>query len=126
MKSVVISIVIALAIVAGSVAYGNHMHKVSDTLISINDKLIEEIDGENYEQAENVLENAIMYIESNRTMLSAMDNHESIDKIELNIYELYEYIKGEEKTDALSKCRMLGVLYKHLPKDYELKLENIL
>lgn len=126
MKSVVISIFIAISIVIGSVAYGNHMQKVSDTLVSLNDGLISEIYKENYSAAEDILDNIMEYINSQRTVLSVTDDHEVLNKIEININELYSYIKGEQKIDALSKCGGLKALFEHLPNNYELRLENIL
>ena len=96
MKGVIASAVIAVVIVAGSVAYTNHIDKVSRDLGEINDRVM-----------------AFLY-------------DEDFDKIEMNISEVEGYINGGEQTDAVSHCRVLGFLFEHLPKNYKFKLENIL
>lgn len=126
MKGVVISAVIAVLIVLGSIAYTNHIESVSNELGEINDAIIEALTSENYVQAAVHTKELNDYLDSHRAILEATGNHEEIDKIEMNISELSEYIEGEEKTDALSNCRVLDFLFGHLPKNYELKWENVL
>ena len=79
-----------------------------------------------YESAGDEIENLVQYLDENRTVLAATGNHEDFDKIEMNISEVEGYINGEEQTDAVSHCRVLGFLFEHLPKNYKFKLENIL
>ena len=126
MKSVVMATVIAVLIVAGSIWYESGIHRVSDDLFSMNEGVKTALEDNDFEGAREKMDNIYLYLDKKRAALSATDNHEAIDKIELSLNELYEYIKGGHKTDALSKCSMLEFLYKHLPKDYEMKLENIL
>ena len=59
-------------------------------------------------------------------MLAATGNHEEIDKIEITIAELKEYILQHSKADALAHTEALNVLFRHLPKNYKLRTENIL
>lgn len=126
MKSLVISLVIAITIVGASILYQAHLNSVSKELISKNDKIEESIKKGDYIAAKNLTDESMAYLEKQRTILAATDNHEVLDKIEMNLNELYEYIKGSQETDAMSKCSVLRFLYEHLPKNYELKLENIL
>ena len=126
MKGVIISGVIAILILIGSIAYTNHIENVSEELSDINKVIIEAITAENYSKASSSAKELNDYLDSHRAILEATGNHEEIDKIEMNISELVEYIDGGEKTDALSNCRVLDFLFDHLPKNYEMKLENIL
>lgn len=126
MKSLIISLVIAIAIIGSSIFYQAHLNSVSKELISKNDKIEESIKKGDYIAAKNLTDDSMAYLEKQRTILAATDNHEVLDKIEMNLNELYEYIKGSQETDAMSKCSVLRFLYEHLPKNYELKLENIL
>ena len=116
MKGVIASAVIAAVIVAGRVAYTNHIDKVSRELGEINDRVMAFLYDGDYESAG----------DENRTVLAATGNHEDFDKIEMNISEVEGYINGGEQTDAVSHCRVLGFLFEHLPKNYKFKLENIL
>lgn len=126
MKGIVISAVIAVLIIWGSIAYTNHIGSVSSELGEINDTIIDALTSENYAEASEYVGKLNEYLDSHRAILAATGNHEEIDKIEMNISELSEYIDGEEKTDALSNCRVLDFLFEHLPKNYELKWENVL
>lgn len=126
MKGVIISAVIAALIVWGSIAYTNHIECVSNELGEMNGSIINALTEENYNEASERVEKLNSYLDSHRAILAATGNHEEIDKIEMNISELTEYIEGEAKTDALSNCRVLDFLFEHLPKNYELKWENVL
>ena len=126
MKSFITSLVIAAFIVAGSIAYGMHIDNVSSELVSINTRLIDTLEADDFEEAEEIVDEVKTYFDKKRAMLGATDNHEVLDKIEINIQELLSYVEGRQKADALSHCRVLGYLYEHLPKNYKLKFENIL
>lgn len=126
MKGVVISAFIAVLILIGSMAYTKHMDSVSRELGEINDKVIEAINDEQYNTAAEYVNELIDYLDRHHAVLAATGNHEDIDKIEMNISELYSYVEGGEKTDALSNCRVLDFLFEHLPQNYKMKLENVL
>lgn len=126
MKGVIISVFIAVCIVVGSVAYTSHIGKVSDELGKINDEIMVCLDSEDYEQAAEKIKQLTDYLDKKRTLLAATGNHEEFDKIEMNISEMLGYTDGEKQTDAISRCKVLSFLFEHLPKNYEMKLENIL
>lgn len=126
MKSVVVSVIIAVIVIAGSLFYTRSLEKVSGELIEINKQVSERIEAEDYSGANSEIERLTEYLDSRRAVLDAIGNHEEMDNIEMNLSELEEYTKGEKKTDALSRCRVLNFLFEHLPLNYKLKLENIL
>ena len=88
MKGVIASAVIAAVIVAGSVAYTNHIDKVSRELGEINDRVMAFLYDGDYESAGDEIENLVQYLDENRTVLAATGNHEDFDKIEMNISEV--------------------------------------
>lgn len=126
MKSVVVSVIIAVIVIAGSLFYTRSLEKVSGELIEINKQISERIEAEDYSGANSEIERLSAYLDSRRAVLDAIGDHEEMDNIEMNLSELEEYAKGEKKTDALSRCRVLDFLFEHLPLNYKLKLENIL
>lgn len=126
MKSVVVSVIIAVIVVAGSLFYTRSLERVSGELIEINKQISERIEAEDYSGANSEIERLTEYLDSRRAVLDAIGDHEEMDNIEMNLSELEEYAKGEKKTDALSRCRVLNFLFEHLPLNYKLKLENIL
>ena len=81
MKGVIASAVIAAVIVAGSVAYTNHIDKVSRELGEINDRVMAFLYDGDYESAGNEIEKLVQYLDENRTVLAATGNHEDFDKI---------------------------------------------
>lgn len=126
MKGVIISVCIAAVIVAGSIAYTNHMESVSQELAEINERIMEYLEDMDYDEAHGETERLMEYLDKNRTILAATGNHEELDKIEMNISEMSGYINGKQQTDAISRCKVLDFLFEHLPKNYQMKLENIL
>ena len=76
MKGVIASAVIAVVIVAGSVAYTNHIDKVSRDLGEINDRVMAFLYDGDYESAGDEIEKLVQYLDENRTVLAATGNHE--------------------------------------------------
>ena len=66
------------------------------------------------------------YVDEKKLSLAIIMDHTDLDKIEMGIAELKGYIEGEIKTDALAKCNSLDVMIRHMPKNYKLKIENVL
>ncbi|MGN0148687.1 MAG: DUF4363 family protein [Clostridia bacterium] len=126
MRSVVISAVLAVVIIAGSLMYTNNLEKVSRELSYINEQVAECLERDDYTGAEAGVERLSAYLDRKRAMLDAIGNHEEMDKIEMNISELAEYTRGKQKADALSRNHVLDFLFEHLPLNYKLKFENIL
>lgn len=126
MRSVIISTVIAVVMVTGSILYTNNLDNVSAELIKINEQIGESLKAEDFESANADIAKMRDYLEKKRSVLDATGNHTEMDNIEMNIFELLEYSKEGQKADALSKNRVLGFLFEHLPMNYKLKWENIL
>ena len=126
MKGVIVSLFIAAALIAGSIAYTNHIDNVSQQLGKINGQIMQSLENGDFDIAGDGIKRLGEYLDKNRTVLAATGNHEEFDKIEMNISELTAYTDGMHQTDAISSCRVLSFLFEHLPKNYEIKLENIL
>ncbi|MCD8391195.1 MAG: DUF4363 family protein [Firmicutes bacterium] len=126
MKSVIVSACIAVLIVASSIACELHINTVSQKLLSINERVTQAVEDENYESAVYILNEISDYVNKKEDILSVTDNHEVVHNIEVNTWELYEFIEGGQKTDALSKCRVLSFLFEQLPENYKIKWNNIL
>lgn len=125
MKSMIVAAILLAGVLFGSAAYTAKLTGVSVELMRINKEIQLELEAENYENAERKIGEMSEYLTDNEPVLSAMGNHEEIDKMRMNIAELYRYSRGEMQVDALSKSEVLDFLYLHLPKNYRLRLENI-
>ncbi len=126
MKGVWISLVIAATVIIGSVVYTNHIDNVSRELGEINDRIMTHLENENYADAKHEAGKLSEYLEKKRTVLDATGDHEELNKIEMNVSEMSGYIDGKQQFDAISKCMVLDFMFSHLPRNYKLKLENIL
>lgn len=126
MKSVIISAILIAIVIWGSAAYTGTLEKVSSELIEINSQISSKLSNDDFNGAMQDIERLEEYIDSKNTFLSAMNNHAELDNIEMNLAELKRYTEGGAHTDAMSKSSVLDFLFAHLPKNYKLRLENIL
>lgn len=126
MKSFAVAIVIAVFVVAGSLFYTHQIETVSDSLVSENLRVTQLLEEENYDEALECAEKMAEYVDRKKLSLAIIMDHGDLDKIELSVAELSGYIKGRVQTDSLAKCGMLNVMLRHMPKNYKLKIENIL
>jgi Icc-related predicted phosphoesterase len=126
MKSFITAIVIAVVMVGGGLLYVNHIQKISDEMVQLNEEVITLLEQDAFEEAEQKISRINECIDQKRTVLAATGNHEELDKIEIYTLELEQYTKGRAREDALARCHVLSLLLEHLPKNYRLKLENIL
>jgi outer membrane murein-binding lipoprotein Lpp len=126
MRDFVIAIVLAVVVVSGSMLYSSHIDKVSREMAETNQKIEQSLREDDFEEAKKGVEQLSAYIDKKKFTLAATINHEMIDKIEIYLSELNQYIEGENKVDALARTDVLDVLLEHVPQNYKLKIENIL
>ena len=126
MKSFIVSIIIAAIVIAGSIMYTHRLETISDKLIAINDAVTERIENEQYGEADEKIRELGEYLEEQREMLATTGNHQELDNIQIYLAELKRFSVGQMKTDALSRCQVLDFLFRHLPQDYRVRIENIL
>lgn len=126
MKSFILSLAIAAAIVISSLLYSNHMENISMELLEKNQRIVNCIEVEDYPSAAELAEELESYIESKRSFLAATIDHSKLDNIDVYISQMKKYVQTGQKADSLSNCQVLEVLMTRLPRDYKLKFENIL
>jgi len=126
MRSLITAIVIGIVIVSVGAFYNIKIEKISKELLLINDEVQMLIEEDKYSEAESSIKKITSYLDDESVIIEAMDNHEELTKIRMNVSELLEYTKYKIKSDALAKAKALDTLFNHLPKNYKLKAENIL
>ena len=126
MKSLIIAVIIASIIVFGGVYATNKLSDVSENLIDMCEEMNESIEENDFKKADKLIEKISKYVDENYVMFATSIDHNEIDKIEMNVNQMKSYIKEKQKADALSFGNVLLGLFEHLPKDYKLKLENII
>lgn len=126
MKSFFTALIIALVIAAGTFFYTHNIEVISEKLLADNRRIITCIKDNEYEEAYELTKNMDEYMNETKISLAVIMDHSDLDKIESGIAELESYILSEIKSDALAKCNALDVLIRHMPKNYKLKIENVL
>ena len=126
MRSLVVSLIIGAAIIWGSVAYTARLESLSKEMLAVNSQIMDYIEHEEWDKADAKIQYLYKFVNERRMAMEATGDHEVLDKIEMNISELIAYNDAEMKADAMAKCQMLDFLIAHLPKNFKLKIENIL
>ncbi len=126
MRSVIVALVIIAISVGGSVIYTNHLENTANEMLLKNNIITINILNENYNDAEIEIKSLQKFVKEKRAVLDAVGNHQELDDIEGELAQLLAFTHEDDKKQALSKCYMLDFLIESLPRNFKLKLENIL
>lgn len=126
MKSVVVSALIGFAVIIGGMCYSKHISTVSQKLLNENKAVAELIEAEDFNSAADRLEEISKYLEKKHIVLESTGKHDKTDEIEKYIIELKTQLKNKSRNDALVTCASLNFLFEYMPKNFKLKIENIL
>ena len=126
MRSVIITLIIAVGMVSGSVMYASHLKEQSEMLSEITKDIKDDIINENYSSAADGIKRLDKNVSRFEKFFLATGDHIEIDNIKTNISELKSYTKHKMKGDAMSKIYVLEFLFEHLPHNNQVKIGNIL
>ena len=126
MRSVIITLIIAVGMVGGSVMYASHLKEQSEMLSEITKDIKDDIINENYSSAADGIKRLDKNVSRFEKFFLATGDHIEIDNIKTNISELKSYTKHKMKGDAMSKVYVLEFLFEHLPHNNQVKIGNIL
>ena len=126
MRSVIAAVVLMCAVVCGGAWYTSKLIDVSGELSEMNAAIQSSLEDNAIHNAQKDIERMKEYLDKKEQVLSAMGDHEEIDKIRMSMAELERYAEGGNTTDAIAKSEVLEFLFEHMPENYRLKIENIL
>lgn len=126
MKSLIIAIAISVFLFGGSIICTSRLDKLSHLLINENEKSINYLNDKNFEKALDHMQIISESIDEKKNLLAMALDHTELDRIEGALSEMKAYAENDDKTNALAKASALNIYLEHLPKNYKLKLENIL
>lgn len=126
MKSFVISIFTLTLIIGGSVLYSSYIESISEEMLGCGEEIKGLIAEENFSEAYEKISELSEFIERKKPVLASTTDHTDTDEAEKTIAELKAYTAEKQKSAALAKCELMCVLFEHFPKNYALRLENIL
>lgn len=125
MKSLIMALIIAAVIVTGGIYCTSRVDNLMGELTQKSDSIAENINNGGYERAENILSEIEKSLEGDAAILASYLDHNELDKIEIAIAQLEVYLDRKEKTSALAGTNTLKRHFLRIPKDYQIKLENI-
>lgn len=126
MKSFMITLVLAAVMVMSGIFCSSYIDRVAGELSERNQTIGDLIRHADYSAATEQAEMLSEEIEKKKIILAITLDHTELDKIETNLAELLSYSQDQQAYDAAAKCQTLHFLFQHLPKNYQLKWENIL
>ncbi|MCH5184833.1 MAG: DUF4363 family protein [Oscillospiraceae bacterium] len=126
MKSFIISMILFACLIGFSIFHSCALDKITGNIIIKNNIIAENINDGDYPAAGAKSEELKKYIDSRRTVLSATLDHGVLNKIDEYIALTDGYITQKDKIDAFVSCKSLSAFLENLPKNYKLKIDNIL
>lgn len=126
MKSFITTLVLAVIMVFGGILCSSYISQVAEELSEKNQEIEQLILSSDFSAAHSHAKSLSEYVDQKKIILAITLDHTELDKIETNLAELLSYSRDQQGYDAAAKCKTLSFLFQHLPKNYQLKWENIL
>lgn len=125
MKSFMLTIVLGILLISGSLLHMQKLQTSAEELINHNQTLTEQLRNDDFSGALKSVDTLHVKICEIEPFFATLGNHDEMNIIEQNLAELQSYIEGGQKYDAISKAYVISFLFEHLPKNLHIKLENI-
>lgn len=126
MKVFITAIVISVILFGGSIICTARLDRLANMMLDENKKATEYIADKNFDMALEHIQTISSGIDERKNLLAMAFDHSELDKIEGALSEMKAYTENCDKTNALAKASALNIYLEHLPKNYKLKIENIL
>lgn len=126
MKNVIISFIIFIIMLVNIAFSLNYLNKASDDLRRFNDEIEQYITDSNWDKA---YKSSIEYREKwndYSNILKLFVDHQEMDKIEIELWKLPQYIKEKTKEEALASVHVLKFLVDHITELEKINIQNIL
>lgn len=126
MRSIIVTIVIIVLIIAISIFSSYTLNNITDKMIQKNQQIELALKSHDSDEAIRLSQELSEYAAQKRSLLSTTIEHNSISNIDVYISEMRQYILSGCEYDALAKSAAVDKLLQELPRNYKLKAENIL
>ncbi|NLK75572.1 MAG: DUF4363 family protein [Clostridiales bacterium] len=102
-----------------------YLNTVSQNLSELNDEIEQNINDENWEEAYKITIEYTEKWQSYSKKIKLFLDHQEIDNIETELWQLPQYIKEKSKDEALASVYVLKYLLNHIADIEKIKIENI-
>lgn len=124
-KTITAIIAITAAIITISIFSQNILHRDSDILVQYIEKVEDSIKKDDWNQAENHINQNVKIWEDMKGTWSALVDHQEIDNIDVTMTRLQTLIKSKDTSSALSEAAALKKFFNHIPNKEKLSLHNV-
>lgn len=126
MKSFLTAVSIFLVLTVSGIAFDFCLNGTSKELLKSCEEINSLIEEERVQEAYDETKTLSEYIDGKKPLLSSILDHSSIDEIEKEISELLGYSQKGDITNSSVSVKKLEHMFRHLPENYGIKLQNIL
>lgn len=126
MKSFFIAVAIFAVLILSGAAFNFCLNGTSKELLKSCEEINDRIDERNLLAAYDETKALSEYIDGKKPLLSSILDHGNIDEIEKEISGLLGYSEQGDATNATVCIKKLKHMFRHLPENYALTLQNIL
>ncbi len=125
MKKVAISLILLLIMVIGITFSIKYLNKASHDLGRLNDEMEQYITDSDWDKAYKAsIEYTEKWKEYSKTIKLFID-HQEMDKIEMELWKLPQYIKEMTKDESLASVHVLKFLVDHISELEKVNIQNI-
>jgi len=125
MKDVLISLILSVIMIFTISSSIKYLNTVSQNLSELNDEIEQNINDENWEEAYKITIEYTEKWQSYSKKIKLFLDHQEIDNIETELWQLPQYIKEKSKDEALASVYVLKYLLNHIADIEKIKIENI-
>lgn len=126
MKSVIITLIIGVAMIGGSIFYSSYLDRESKKLSHITSDIKTCVLNDDFNKAQEKISELNKSVEHFEKIFLATGDHIEMDNIKIHLSELKSYAEYRKKSDALGKIYVLDFLFEHLPRNSQIRIGNIL
>lgn len=126
MKSFFVAVAIFAVLIVSGLAFNACLDNTSENLLASFEQISKVVKSGDFENANGLAKEMSEYIDKKKLLMSSMLDHENIDEIEKEISGLLGYTENQDKANSEVCLKKLEHMFKHLPENYKLKVQNIL
>lgn len=126
MKSFIAAMLIFAGLLVSGFAFNSCLNSTSERLLKSCENISGKVEKEDFDDAYKSAEELSKYIDGRKPLMSSILDHASIDDIETEISELLGYTENKDKINSVVSLKKLAHMFRHLPENYSVKLQNIL
>jgi hypothetical protein len=125
MKIIVFMLILAIVIVGSGLWMEKYLAVSSEKLAAHFEHLEQALTAENWSEAGAILNGSWEAWNKTKKNWAPLIDHEEIDKLDLAVARITQYVNNKEHSLALAELAVLKLLVRHIPEKEAVNLQNI-